>query len=146
MRALVLSAVLVFSLSPAAEAQQIIYTPISPSFGGSPFNSAHILALAEINRPDPPSAPGGGAAARGASQTDFFVRQLENRILSRLSSDITDAIFGVGAEPSGTFSFNQTQLNFETLLDGTILVEIIDLTTGGITTIEVPAFLTAGGN
>jgi curli production assembly/transport component CsgF len=79
----------------------------------------------------------------GTTQTDFFVRQLESRILSQLSRDITDAIFGADAEPSGTFSFNQTQLSFETLLDGTIQVEITDLVSGSTTLIEVPAFLTA---
>jgi curli production assembly/transport component CsgF len=130
--------------APVSNAQELVYTPVNPSFGGSSFNSSHLLSIAEIDRPDPPSSGGGAGLGRnGTTQTDFFVRQLESRILSQLSRDITDAIFGADAEPSGTFSFNQTQLSFETLLDGTIQVEITDLVSGSTTLIEVPAFLTA---
>ncbi len=134
---------LFFAYTSVASAQELVYTPVSPTFGGNAFNSSHVLAIAEIHRPDPPSASSSdGIAGAGSTQTDFFIRQLESRILSRLSSDITEAIFGEGADPSGTFSFNDTTLNFETLLDGTILVSIVDSTTGEVTTIEVPTFLT----
>lgn len=142
-RIVLASVVFISAIAPAIQAQQLIYTPVSPSFGGSSFNSAHVLSIAEIHRPDPPSRSGGELGRPGTTQTDFFVRQLENRILSELSRNITDAIFGEGAEPTGTFSFNDTELNFETLLDGTIVVQIIDLATGSTTTIEIPAFLAA---
>ena len=125
-----------------ASAQELVYTPVNPSFGGNPFNSSHLLAIAEIHRPDEPSSDSLLGESTGSTQTSFFVRQLESRILSRLSLDITDAIFGPSAEPSGTFTFNETVLIFETLLDGTIVVQIIDNETGDTTTIEVPAFLT----
>ena len=140
--AITASVMAVAFFSYSALAQELVYTPINPSFGGNPFNSSHLLANAEIHRPDPPSLAVSAATSAGATQTDFFIRQLEARILSRLSLDITDAIFGVGAEPSGTFAFNQTTLTFETLLDGTIRLDIVDNATGATTTIEVPAFLT----
>ena len=126
-----------------ASAQELVYTPVNPSFGGSPFNSSHLLAIAEIHRQDPPSSSSPfDFESIVDTQTNFFIRQLESRILSRLSFDITEAIFGESAEPNGTFSFNDTILTFETLLDGSILIEIIDNTTGSSTTIQVPAFLT----
>ena len=125
-----------------ASAQELVYTPVNPSFGGNPFNSSHLLATAEVDRPDEDSSSSSFGSASGSTQTSFFVRQLESRILSRLSLDIVDAIFGDDSEPSGQFTFGDTVLTFETLLDGTIVVEIIDTVTGDITTIEVPAFLT----
>ena len=129
--------------SSFASAQELIYTPINPSFGGNPFYSSHLLATAEIDRPDDDSSSSSfGSDRTETTQTSFFVRQLENRILSRLSLDIVDAIFGDDSEPSGEFTFGDTVLTFETLLDGTIVVEIIDNLTGDTTTIEVPAFLT----
>lgn len=141
--AITVSLMAVAFFSNSALAQELVYTPVNPSFGGSSFNSSHLLAIAEIHRPDRPSSGGSAATGSfGATQTDFFIRQLESRILSRLSLDITDAIFGEGAEPSGTFAFNQTTLTFETLLDGAILLDIVDNATGATTTIEVPAFLT----
>lgn len=30
----------------AAQAQDIVYEPVNPSFGGNPFNSAHLLGIA----------------------------------------------------------------------------------------------------
>ena len=125
-------------------AQDLVYKPINPSFGGDPFYSSHLLGIAEIDRPDPPQddlfGPGGDG---GLTQADFFVRQLESRILSRLSQDITDKIFGPDADASGEFRFQGTTIAFETLLDGTVFIRIIDTANGGETTIEVPAFLTA---
>lgn len=124
-------------------AQDLVYTPVNPSFGGDPFNSSHLLGIANINRPDPPQSqdPFGFGDDPESSQADFFVRQLESRILSRLSADITDAIFGPEADPSGVFQFDDTTIAFETLLDGSILIEITDLANGGVTEIQVPAFL-----
>ncbi|MEO0995419.1 MAG: curli assembly protein CsgF [Pseudomonadota bacterium] len=138
--------ILLLSISSAnVIAQELVYQPINPSFGGDPFNSSHLLSIANIDRPDPPQDETGFGAADESSQADFFVRQLESRILSRLSQDITDAIFGPDAEPSGTFQFDDTTIAFETLLDGTVQIEIADLTTGGVTQIDVPGFLAQGG-
>lgn len=130
-------------LTTGAFSQELVYQPINPSFGGDSFNSAHLLSIAEIDRPDPPRSSGAASATAGLSQTDLFVRQLESRILSRLSTDITDAIFGPEADPSGSFSLGDTDILFETLLDGTVIVTIVDVATGGETTIEVPGFLSA---
>ncbi|MEM7498286.1 MAG: curli assembly protein CsgF [Pseudomonadota bacterium] len=128
-----------------ATAQDIVYTPVNPSFGGNPFNSSHLLSIAEIDRPDPPESDAADPFDDGLSQADLFVRQLESRILSRLSADITDAIFGPDAEPSGEFVFDDTTIAFNTLLDGTVLISIEDTASGGVTTIEVPGFLAAAG-
>ncbi len=137
------SLVSLLAFASFASAQELVYTPVNPSFGGSPFNSSHLLAIAEIHRQDPPSSssPFGGDRTE-STRTSFFVRQLESRILSQISFDITEAIFGEGAEPNGTFSFGDTELTFLTLGDGTIIVDIIDHLAGSTTTIEIPAFLT----
>ncbi|MEO0426200.1 MAG: curli assembly protein CsgF [Pseudomonadota bacterium] len=129
-------------LSSQALAQELVHQFRNPSFGGPPFNSSHLLSIAEIDRPDPPQDTTTSFDAN-TSQADLFVRQLESRILSRLSSDITDAIFGEDAEPSGEFAFDDTRISFDTLLDGSVIVSIEDQTTGGVTTIEVPGFLSA---
>jgi len=121
--------------------QDLVYQPVNPSFGGDAFNSSHLLSIANIDRPDPPRRDSPFDTGVEDSQADFFVRQLESRILSRLSADIVDAIFGPDAEPSGTFQFDDTTIFFETLLDGTILIEITDLTDGGVTEIEIPSFI-----
>ncbi|MEM9046417.1 MAG: curli assembly protein CsgF [Pseudomonadota bacterium] len=142
----VLFAGAIFLLSTCATAQELVYQPVNPSFGGDSFNSAHLLSIAEIGRPDPPQADDPfDFPSFDDTQADAFTRQLESRILSQLSADITDAIFGDEAEPQGVFQFDQTTIAFETLLDGTVRLEITDLSSGGVTAIEIPSFLAGGG-
>jgi len=141
--ALVSASTLLFATSLAA--QQLTYQPINPSFGGSSFNSAHLLATAEINRPDPPDNGAGGLFGDDmeVTQAQLFAQQLERAILGRLSGDITNAIFGEDADPNGRFRVNETtEVVFETALNGDILVTILDGTSGGSSTIEIPSFLT----
>ena len=144
MRSDLIAAALTLAVGCAAHAsaQSLVYTPVNPSFGGNPFNSSHLLSIAEIDRPNPPQGQG-GFGLDGESQADAFTRQLESRILSRLSADITEAIFGEGGEPSGVFQFDDVSIAFERLLDGAVLIDIADNSTGAVTSITVPSFLAA---
>lgn len=121
-------------------AQSLVYQPVNPSFGGNPFNSSHLLAIAAFDRPDPPQSQT-DFGLNEQTQAEAFSRQLESRILSRLSADITDAIFGAGAEPSGVFQFEELSISFERMLDGSVLVDIADNNSGAVTSITVPGFL-----
>jgi curli production assembly/transport component CsgF len=46
---IVASTILLVSLNGAAAAGQLTYRPINPSFGGDPFNSGHLLGIANAN-------------------------------------------------------------------------------------------------
>jgi curli production assembly/transport component CsgF len=87
-----------------ASASELTYQPINPSFGGNPFNSAHLLALAEAQNKyiDEPRF---SAGMTGLSQSELFVRQLQSRLLSGLASQVSDAIFGDAAQDSGEIVF-----------------------------------------
>ncbi len=128
-------------VAQGAAAQDLVYTPINPSFGGNSFNSGHLLGIAEIDRPDEPEGAIPSLFDTGLSQAEQFAQQLENRILAQLSFDIVDRIFN-GTAQTGVFEFDQTTLSFERLLDGSIQLAIFDATTGSTTNILVPAFLT----
>lgn len=116
-------------------AQDLVHEPISPTFGGNPFNSSHVLGVANANNNtrDP-------RATATNSQADIFARQLQSRLLSSLSSQIVDAIFGDNPQESGTVSFGgQTIEFFRSLEDVTLIIR--DETTGEETRIIVPLFL-----
>lgn len=132
---------------PEAFSQQIVYQPQNPSFGGSSFNSAHLLAIAEVDRPDPPSNDRDPfATGDEVTQAQLFAEQLERTILGRLSGNITDAIFGENADPEGTFRIDDsTSVEFETALNGDIFVRIRDELSGAVSTIEIPGFLNQTG-
>jgi curli production assembly/transport component CsgF len=121
----------------AAGAQDLVYQPINPSFGGNPFNSAHLLGVAgAINDYKDPNAK----ASTGTSQSDLFARQLQSRLLSALSSQITAAIFGDNPQETGNVNFGGQQISWVRSLEA-VTVTIVDEATGAETVIEVPTFI-----
>lgn len=116
-------------------AQDVVYRPISPTFGGNPFNSNHVLGVANANNDtrDP-------RATTSNSQADIFARQLQSRLLSALSSQIVDAIFGENPQESGTISFGGQTIEFFRSLEEVTLI-IRDDETGEETRIVVPIFI-----
>lgn len=120
-------------VSSSAQAGDLVYQPINPSFGGNPFNSSHLLAVANSqNKTKDPDAP-----ARG-TEADIFARQLQSRLLSALSSQIVDAIFGENPQESGTIQFGDQTIEFVRGIDAVTLT----ITSGGqATTIVIPTFV-----
>lgn len=120
-------------------AQDITYEPIDPSFGGNPFNSAHLLGIANAQNDykDP-------KAAANSSQADIFARQLQSRLLSALSSQIVNAIFGENPQESGTIRFGGQTISFVRDLESVTLT-ITDDDTGEVTTIVIPTFIDVAG-
>lgn len=121
--------------SGPALGQDIVYRPIDPTFGGNPFNSAHLLGVANAQNDyrDP-------TARASSSQADIFARQLQSRLLSALSSQLVNAIFGENPQESGTISFGGQTIDFVRGLTEVTLT-IINDDTGEETVIVVPTFL-----
>lgn len=118
-----------------ASAQDITYEPVDPTFGGNPFNSAHLLGVAGAQNDyrDPKSTA-------NSSQADIFARQLQSRLLSALSSQIVNAIFGENPQESGTIRFGGQTISFVRSLEDVTLT-ITDDDTGEVTTIVIPTFI-----
>ena len=126
--------------SPELQAQDIRYTPVNPSFGGSPFNGATLLneANAQNKTIDPASTKAGATQSTGAE----FVRQLESRLYSSLANQVSEAIFGKNATPSGTITFGDQTITYSHGLDSVSLT-IVDATAGTTTSIEIPTLNTS---
>jgi curli production assembly/transport component CsgF len=121
------------ALPAAAAAQELSFGFTNPSFGGNPFYSAHLLGVAEAQRPDRPTA------SSQLSQTQLFAQQLQSRLLSALSAGLTNAITGSKAGDSGEFVIGDQKISFENT--GTeIKVTIVNQVTGETTEITVPVF------
>jgi len=122
-------------LGQSAVAQDIVYQPVNPSFGGNPFNSNHLLGVA--NAQNDFTNP---ATSSSSSQADIFARQLQSRLLSALSSQIVTAIFGDNPQESGTISFGGQTVRFIRSLTE-VTITIINDDTGEETVIVVPTFV-----
>ena len=119
-----------------AGAQELVYEPVNPSFGGNPFNSSHLLALANAqDKTEPPSSDD----PRSNPQADLFVRQLQSRLLSGLAAEVTDAIFGENPQESGRVVFGDQTIEFVRGLDS-ITLTIFDAATGTTTEVVIPLF------
>jgi curli production assembly/transport component CsgF len=133
----------------AAFAADLVYTPINPSFGGNPGNSAHLLAVAAAQKTataldaKSSTSTGTGGTGTGGSSTssdvDLFISELQGRLLSALASEVTDAIFGPNPQDHGVITFGDTTVVFDN--SGTaITLTITDPT--GVTVISVPQLVT----
>ena len=131
-----------FTGMPAA-ARDLVYTPISPSFGGSPLNGAYVLGLATANNSRFTESPEAKkqrreqeAALGGGSPADQFSRQITSSLLSQIATTIGQQIIGENARDSGTFNLNGTVVNFNRV-GGQINIDIAE-PTGGRTNIQIP--------
>lgn len=123
-----------FMLTAApALAQELIYEPVNPSFGGDSFNSAHLIGIANAQNSykDPRSE------SKENSQMDQFVRQLQSRLLSSLAAQVNDAIFGENPQESGTITFGDQVITFQRGIDS-VQLTIEDLVAGTRTEISIP--------
>ncbi|MDB5467651.1 MAG: hypothetical protein JWQ46_2413 [Phenylobacterium sp.] len=129
-------------LASSAAAQQFVYTPINPTFGGNPFNSAHLLGVAgaQNNYKDPTTAT---TATPPPTQGQIFAQQLQSILLSRLAQQVSDAIFGANPQQHGIVTFGTQTIEFTRTLQN-VLLTITDAGTGEVTTVTVPTLQGAG--
>ncbi len=120
-----------FSTQPAY-ASDLSHEFVNPSFGGSSFNSAHLLGVANAINPykDP-------AAANSNDPAQQFLRTLQSRLLSAVASQITDLIFGDNPKESGLIKFGDQEISFVRGADGVTLT-ITNGLDGSVTEIVVP--------
>lgn len=130
-------AAVTLALPAMAVAQDLTYQPVNPRFGGNPFNSNHLFAEANgQNKYQDPNDPS------NQSQAELFARQLQSQLLSSLSTQVTNAIFGANPQQSGTITFGSQTIQFVRGLDSVTLT-ITDTTTGKTTVITVPTLVKA---
>lgn len=117
--------------SPASA--DLLYKPINPSFGGDPFNSNHLQALAEAQKQFKEST----SSSSTQTNSERFLAMLESRLYSSLASQVSEAIFGEDARPNGTIVFDDQQITF--VNTGTeVRLSVTDFTTGQVTNIVIP--------
>lgn len=118
-------------------AQQLVYTPINPSFGGSPLNGSWMLGQAQAQNG---FTAGGGSSAYSPYSTDplaDFTSSLNRQILSQLSRNLISSMFGENGLEEGRYEIGDYIIDITPGSNG-ITIIINDLINGGETTIVVP--------
>ncbi len=123
-----------------AFAQDFIYTPKNPAFGGNSYNYSWMLNSAEVQNTYEAPVDDSNAGDNSESSTlDNFAESLNQQILSRLSQELIINQFGEDALEEGTYVLGDYQIEIGNSDTG-IGVTIIDNVTGATTTVEVPYF------
>lgn len=122
-----------FALSTSSNAQDLVYTPKNPAFGGQTFNYQWLLNSAQAqNSHEDPDLQG----REERSSIDQFSESLNRQLLSRLSRQLFTEQFGEEGLQEGTFQFGEFQLDVTQDIDG-MVITIFD-GQGGETKITVP--------
>lgn len=116
--------------SAGVTATELVYTPVNPSFGGSPLNGAWLLgnAQAQNDTKDPDTLD--RSSLGGTSALDRFTSQLESRLLSDLLGDVRDG-------KTGSITTNDFIVNILNDDIGNLVVNITDRLTGEVSEIII---------
>ena len=116
----------------AIQATELVYTPVNPTFGGSPLNGSFLLgsAQAQNKHKDPDLA---SRVRNTPTALERFTSQLESRLLSQLLTNIKDG-------NTGSLTTDAFMIDLED--DGGILTIIItDRVTGEVSEVVVNGLL-----
>ncbi len=121
-------------------AQQLVYRPINPAFGGDTFNYSWLLssAQAQDSTTDPSEATRTSSFQR-ATSLETFQQQLNSQLLSQLSRNLVTSQFGEEGLDDGTYNIGTLEVNVTTTPDG-VSIAIVDQNTGESTEVIIPFF------
>lgn len=121
-------------------AQQLVYRPINPAFGGDTFNYSWLLssAQAQDSTIDPNEATRTSSFQR-ATSLETFQQQLNTQLLSQLSRNLVTSQFGEEGLDDGTYNIGTLEVNVITTVDG-VSIAIVDQNTGESTEVIIPFF------
>ncbi|HEY6907213.1 MAG TPA: curli assembly protein CsgF [Ignavibacteriaceae bacterium] len=137
MKKIVLISMLLFAGSKALLAQQLIYTPVNPSFGGYYFNGQILLSEAQAQN----GFTSGSEAYNPYSQNplDDFKNSLNRQVLSQLSRQLLTNLFGEAGLTEGHYDLGDYSIDITPGGDG-VHIDIFDTGTGDQTTVILPYF------
>lgn len=124
---------LLLMCATTAQATELIWSPVNPSFvGGDPLNGSFLLnnAISQDNNKDP-------SASTSNNRLDSFTDNLNSSILSLLSARIVNKAFGSEELPTGTFTVGDFKV---TVTDNITNLNVVvqDIPNKNTTTINIP--------
>ncbi len=136
----VLASMFLLFIAINGAAQDFVYTPKNPAFGGNTFNYQWLLSSAQAQ--DTYKSPEQQAISRysyGLDPVKDFAESLNRQILNNLSREIVRRQFGEDALQAGTYIVGDYQIEIGDAISG-INITILDNATGATTTVSVPYF------
>ena len=132
--------ILFFLLTGTCYAQDLVYTPKNPAFGGNPYNYSWLMSSAQAQN-DIKEATSTNPYGKSYNSDPLknFAESLNQQILSQLSRQIVAKQFGENALAAGTYILGDYQIDIGNQTSG-LSITILDNKTGSTTTVSVPYF------
>ena len=115
-------------------AQDFVYKPVNPAFGGDTFNYNWLLSSAQVQ--DNTEAEDAGTSG---GSLDFFTESLNRQLLNQLSRELVTSQFGEEGLTDGVYTVGDFQIDIASTFEG-LSISIIDASTGEQTQIIIPYF------
>jgi len=132
-KSIVFFLVFLFSVSWGVSAQEFVYKPINPAFGGETFNYQWLLSSAESQ-----NLYTDEDGQFEESTLSEFTQSLNSQLLSRINRALLDAqIDTEGGLQPGVYNFGSLNVQVYETLDG-LVVDILDIDTGEQSQIIIP--------
>lgn len=119
--------------SQFASAQDLVYKPKNPAFGGDTFNYQWLLSSAESQNKLKDNA----VDTDKKSEIDKFIDNLNSQLLNQVSRSLFTQQFGNNGISEGTYTFGSLSVDVYPS-DGGLTISILDTTTGEQTQVIIP--------
>ncbi len=126
-----------FLFTSEISAQQFVYRPINPSFGGDAYNGSWLLAQAQAQNNI--SETSQAASSYNRNPLDDFKDNLNRQILSQISRQLVSTSFGENALSKGHYELGDYVIDVLPSDQG-VNISILEASTGNETTVIVPYF------
>ncbi len=132
MKKYILTLLILITFLSFCKAQQLVYKPINPAFGGNAYNYSWLLSSANAqNQFD----DNDGLSRR--SNLSSFTESINRQLISRITSNLFGDTFGEGDLTPGTYTFGSLYIEISNTTGG-LLINILDTQTGEQTEILIP--------
>lgn len=118
-------------------AQQFVYKPINPAFGGDTFNYQWLLSSANAQNQFDDNDDKYGNLLGEINSLDSFTKSLNRQMLSQLTNQLFSEQFGDGAIKPGKYMMGSLYLDVLESSQG-LVINILDTTTGEQSQIIIP--------
>ncbi|MEM9920171.1 MAG: curli production assembly/transport component CsgF [Bacteroidota bacterium] len=125
-----------FLFAGLASAQDFVYRPVNPAFGGDTFNYNWLIASAQAQDLTTDDRQNN---VNDRNSLDGFTESLNRQLLSQLSRQIAVEQFGEEGLEDGTYTVGNFQIDVTSDLDG-LSITIQDNSVGEQTQIFIPFF------
>ena len=133
MKKIVIIALMIICNVTTFQAQQFVYKPTNPAFGGDTFNYNWLLSSAAAQNQFKDT----GATSSSTSTLDSFTDSINRQLLSQLSSKLFSSQFPDGNLKPGSYLFGSLYIEITQGTKG-LIIKILNTSTGEQSEIIVP--------